>query len=248
MKLLELWSPDFRPKSSCDTGIETLFALGAGEVAAGTAAAGLTAAEVGTAAATGFATGAGSALAGAAPAVAASSGILGTGLSLGELGTVASVAGTGLQVLAQGNQAAYEESVAKRNAEALRIKAGEETAAAQRRQIMEQRRAGLLTSRARALAADSGTLATSPTEVENEARIAGQGEYNALSSLYEGLAAARADNAQADIDLFRAGRIRAAAPLAQGATLLSGLTNFADRKARMKLFTSSGDRGFFGGF
>lgn len=241
MRFLDLSPREYEPPSLCHTGIETLFAVGAGAAeaaAAGTAAA-VTAAEVGTTAAV---LGSWSPLAAAAPA-AASFALP----SLSTLGTVASVAGTGLQVLAQGDQAAYEEAVAKNNAASLRIKAGEEAAAAQRRQITAERQTGLLTSRARALAADSGTLATSPTEIENEAKIAQYGEYNALSSLYEGLAASRADNFQADIELFKAKRVASAAPIAQGATLLSGLSSFATRKAVLKEFARDPDRagGFF---
>lgn len=238
MKFLDLTPRDYEPPGLCHTGIEELFAvgaLGAGEAAAGGAAAtgaaaGLTAAD--------FSLGLGETL-------AATSSLP----SLSTLGTVASVGGSLLQAKGQADQAAYEQEVAKNQALALRQKANEDAAAGQRRQIAAERQAGLVTSRARALAADSGTDASSPTEVNIEQKIAGQGQYNALSSLYEGLAASRADTYQADIDLFKAKRIGASVPLAVGGTLLSGLSSFADRKSRLKYFTSSGgDNSFFGGF
>lgn len=235
-------SLEYEPPSLCrfDFGIGEalgLAALGGGEAAAGTAAA-ATAAEVGAGlTAADFSLALGEPL-----AATAASGLP----SLSSLGTVASVAGTGLQAIGQSKQAAYEEAVAKNQAAALQQKANEDTAAAQRQQIMAERRAGLLTSRARAVAADSGTDATSPTEITNEGRIAQRGEYDALSSLYEGLSASRADQYQADIALFKARRTAAAAPLAIGSTLLSGLTSFADRKARLRYFTSSGGDNFFG--
>lgn len=235
MRSLDLGPREYEPPSLCHTGIETLFALGAGEVAAAGAAA-ATAAEIGTGAAV---LGSWSPLAAAAPAA---SGIFGTGIGLSEIGTVAGLAGSGLQAIGQMQQADYEAEVAKNQAEALRIRAGEETAAAQRRQIAEERKAGLISSRARALAASSGTDATSPTQVDLESDIAGQGQYNALSSLYEGLAESRASNYQADIELFKSRRIRSAVPLAVGGTLLSGLSSFASRRAR----SSSGYDRLFG--
>jgi len=227
---------DYEPPSLCHDIISATLAAVEAELGGAAAATGL--AEAGTAATV---LGSWSPIAEAGAAAASSS-----FPSLSTLGTVASVAGTGLQTLAQGKQAAYGEAVAKNQAAALRQKANDDTAAAQRQQITAERRAGLITSRARALAADSGTSATSPTEVTNEGRIAQQGDYNAMSSLYEGLAASRADNAQADIDLFKGQRIAAAAPLAMGSTLLSGLTQFADRRSRLKYFTSSGGDNFFG--
>lgn len=227
MKLLELMPGEYRPKSTCATGIEELFAIGA--AGAGEAAAAGTAAT---------------AAAAAAPAAAAGFSLP----SLSTIGTIAGLGGTILQAKGQMDQAAYEQAVAKTQAQALRDKSNEDAAAAERQQIAIERRTGLITSRARALAADSGTDVNSPTEITNEGRIAQQGDYNALSSLYEGLAQSRADNYQANIDLFKGQRVAAAAPLAVGGTILSGLTTFADRRARLKYFTSSGGDNFFGGF
>jgi hypothetical protein len=147
------------------------------------------------------------------------------------------------------DQAAYEQAVAKTQAQALQQKSNEDAAAAERQQIMQNRRTGLLTSRARALAAASGTDATSPTEVTNEGNIAQQGEYNAQSALYQGLSASRADQYQAQIDLFKANRIGAATLPAVGGTILSGISSFADKRARLKYFTSDGGdtaNSFFG--
>ncbi len=225
---------EYEPPSSCHDIISSTLAaigLGAGEAAAGAgAAAGLTM-ETATAAEISAALG---------ESVAATSSLP----SLSTIGTVASVAGTGLQAMAQSQQSKYEQEVAKQQAAALKIKAGEEAAAAQRQQATELRKAGLITSRARALAASSGTDATSPTELTNESLIGQQGDYNALSALYSGLSASRADTYQADIDLFKAQRLKAAAPLAMGGTILSGISSFADKRAIRKLYGGGG--GFFG--
>lgn len=152
--------------------------------------------------------------------------------SLSTIGTAASIAGTGLSAISGIQNADYQSAVARADAAAKQQKANEETAAAQRQQITSERQTDLVLSRARALAADSGTDATSPDILTTEGRIAQQGKYNALSSLYEGQARARTDSFQADIDLFKASRIGAAAPLTATGTILSGIGSFADRKLR----------------
>jgi hypothetical protein len=156
------------------------------------------------------------------------------GLGLGEIGTVASVAGTGISALSGMSQAQYQQLVAKREAEALKQKANENAAAAQRVQITRERQTALALSRGQALAAASGGGATDPTVLNIQSDIAGQGEYNALTALYEGQSRARSDQYQADIDLFRAKRIQAGAPLAATGTILGGVANFADRVARRR--------------
>lgn len=71
------------------------------------------------------------------------------------------------------------------------------------RDAMEQRRqARLLNSRALAVAAASGGGADDPTVVNQMAAIDGEGEYRALSSLYEGETQGR--NYEADADAIRA--------------------------------------------
>lgn len=170
---------------------------------------------------------------------AASTGILGTGIGLGELGTAASVGGTLLQAKGQMDQADYEKAVARSNAEALRQQGNTDAALAERAQITQNRRTDLALSRTRALAASSGTDATSPDVLNTEGQIAQQGQYNALSALYEGQAKQRSDNYQADIDLFKANRISAGAPLAAGGTLLSGISSFADRRLRRNYLLDS---------
>lgn len=152
--------------------------------------------------------------------------------SLATVGTAASVVGTGLQAKAAADDSAYKSDLAKTEAEALRQKSNEDLAIAQRQQITQQRRTDLALSRSRALAAGSGTDATSPDIVNTEGQIVQQGEYNALSALYEGQARSRSDLYQADIDLFRSKAIDRAAPLTIGGTILAGVSNFADRRLR----------------
>lgn len=212
---------EYEPPGLCHFGPE-LFALGA--LGAGASAAAVPAVAATTAAV-------------AAPAAAAS-GILGTGIGLAELGTIASIGGTLLSANAQSEQAAYQEAVARSEAAALKQRANEEAAAAQRTAITREKQAELLQSRARAVSAASGTLATDPTQVDIEEEIAQQGRYNALSALYEGLSAARTSNYQAEIDLFKARRIKSAAPMATFGTLLSGVSSLANSRSRSRFFGS----------
>lgn len=152
--------------------------------------------------------------------------------TLETIGTVAAVAGTGLSVKAGLDNAEYQSAVGRATAAAEQQKANEDAAAGQRTAIAADRQTRLLQSRAQSLAADSGTDATSPDILTTEGRIAEQGRYNALSALYEGQSRARSENFQADIDLFKAKRISAGAPLAAVGTALAGVGTFVDRRLR----------------
>jgi hypothetical protein len=99
-------------------------------------------------------------------------------------------------------------------------------------------------SRLRALAADSGTDATSGDILATSGRIAQQGEYNAQSALYEGLARQRSDTFQSDINLFKANQIASAGPLNAAGTILSGIGSFADRRLTRRLYAAGGDANF----
>lgn len=156
-------------------------------------------------------------------------------VTLAVAGTVASIGGTLISAKSGMDNAAYQSSMARAEAAALKQKANEEAAAAQRVAGTRERQTELVLSRARALAADSGTDATSPDILSNEGQISSQGDYNALSALYEGQSRARTSNNQAEIDLFRSKRIDAAAPLAAGGTLLSGLSGLAKDRSRSYL-------------
>jgi hypothetical protein len=240
---------EYEPPSLCHTGLEFLAAaplLGAGAATAGEVALASTLlAAPATAGAAISSTVLPAAALAAAPAVwtpaaaaAAGAGLTGAGvatgagLGLGTLGEIASIAGTGIQAIGQMNQAKAAEEAAKVEAQALKQRANEEAASAQRVAATREQQARLVQSRARALGASSGTLATDVGQEDIEGDIATQGRYNALSALYEGMAAARSSNYQADIELFKGRRARAAMPMAVGGTLLSGLSSFASKRTR----------------
>lgn len=230
---------EYEPPGLCHTGLEALFAAiglgGAGAAGAGTATAFSALAGAGETAllsSAGLETGlaAGLPAVGAAASAAPWAAATGGGLSLSTLGQAAGVGGTLLQAKAGMDNADYQAAVARAEAAALKQKANEDAAAAERVQITRNRQTDLALSRARAVGAASGTQATSPDIVNTEGQIAQQGGYNALSALYEGRARARSDEYQANIDLFKAQRIDAGAFPTFAGTLLSGLGSFADRK------------------
>lgn len=74
----------------------------------------------------------------------------------------------------------------RKQADQLEVKAGQERAASQRRAIEQKRQADLLSSRAIAVAAASGASVDDPTVLNILADIEGEGEYRALTALYEG--------------------------------------------------------------
>lgn len=117
--------------------------------------------------------------------------------TLALVGTIASVGGSIVSGLGQMQAGRAANASAKFQAAQLEQRAGQERAAAQRQAIEERRRAALAISRGRAVAAASGGGATDPTVLNVAGGVAAQGEYNALSALFEGEERARGANLQA---------------------------------------------------
>lgn len=170
----------------------------------------------------------------AAPAAAGA----GIGSTLSTIGTIAGLAGSGLQAVGTMNQAKYGSEVAQVQNQELNQKANQDAASAERQQITAERQTELALSRTQALAAASGGGATDPTVLNVEGQIARQGTYNALSALYNGTAAAAADRYQGKIDLFQAGQQAAAAPFAALGQVLSGISSLANNRAMMKYYAN----------
>lgn len=121
----------------------------------------------------------------------------------------------------QGQDQAFQ---AQQQAAALRNQANADEAAAQRTAQNTRRQTDYVMSRARAIAASSGAGASDPTVVNVEGEIAGQGEYNALTSLYEGSTAGGNARSQATA-VYNEGQAAKSAGYLRGATtLLSGGT------------------------
>lgn len=146
--------------------------------------------------------------------------------------TVIGVAGSIQQGQAQQQQAQAQ-------ALALRNQANADAAAGQRQAIEARRQTSYLVSRGQALAAASGAGATDPTVTNLLGRLSGEGEYHALTSLYEG--GTRAGNAisgaQADVNAgnaaarsgFLSGISKGLSGAANVNTLLTGSTSIASK-------------------
>ncbi len=122
--------------------------------------------------------------------------------------------------------------------------AGQQAFAGSQREAWQNRRQGdLVLSRAKAVAAASGAGAgaADPTAVKLESDIAAQGEYDAMTSLFNGLQAERTGEIKASLDRYEgrqakiAGQISAASDLIGAAgkpwanTLLSGGSSLFSR-------------------
>lgn len=107
--------------------------------------------------------------------------------------------------------------------------ANESRAASQRASIEERRKARLAQSRLRALSAASGAGATDPTVVGLSQDIAGQGEYNALTRLYEGESRARGYETAGDIALYEGKAKQSAAGMSAISSIAEGGMSLYDR-------------------
>lgn len=113
-------------------------------------------------------------------------------------------------------------------ADQLEIQAGTERASSQRRAMEERRQARLVSSRALAVAAASGG-ASDPTVVNMMADIEGEGEYRALSALYEGNEEAIGLENQARARRKEAKNVKKASYLKAGSTILQAGSSLASR-------------------
>lgn len=113
------------------------------------------------------------------------------------LALAASVGGSVLSGLGQIQAGRAANANAKFQAAQLEQQAGQERASAQREAIAQRRQATIAQSNAQAAAASSGGGATDPTVLNITGNLAKEGEYNALSALFEGEERARGLGLQA---------------------------------------------------
>lgn len=150
---------------------------------------------------------------------------VGTIVSANSAATASKAEGASARNAAEFQQAQYNQ------------RAGQELASSQRQAIEERRKADLAISRARAIAAGSGGSATDPTVMKIYNDLASEGEYNALSALYEGDEAAtglRMQGAAARYEgesAYQAGQYKSSAYRRAGylqgvGTALSGVSDF----------------------
>ena len=114
---------------------------------------------------------------------------------------------------------------AKFQAGQLEQQAGQERASSQRVAIEERRRAAIAGSNATAAAASSGGGATDPTVLNITGAIAKQGEYNALSALFEGEERARSQELQATSTRMQGKQAKKAGYISGASTIIGGAGN-----------------------
>lgn len=134
-----------------------------------------------------------------------------------------------MSVLGQAQAGSQAKRAADSEAQQMRYMAGQARASSQRAAREEKRQARLLESRAQAVAAASGGGATDPTVVKTIADIATEGEYRALSALWEGNERAIGLEKQAKATQAE-GRVRRnLGLLGAGSTLLTGGVDWFDK-------------------
>lgn len=109
----------------------------------------------------------------------------------------------------------------RREADQLDAQAGLDRASSQRQAMDERRSARLLQSTGLARAAASGGGADDPTVVNLLAGIEGEGEYRALTAMYEGEEEARGKEAQAAANRRGAKATKKAGLIGAAGTILS---------------------------
>lgn len=122
-----------------------------------------------------------------------------------------------------------EAKALKKEAQQLEIQAGTERAISQRSAMEERRQARLVASRGLAVAAASGGGADDPTVVNMLANIEGEGEYRALTALYNGEEEARGLEGQAKARRKEAKNVKTASYFKAASTILSAGSSMHDR-------------------
>lgn len=135
--------------------------------------------------------------------------------------TALSVGGTIIGANAEAKQLRGE-------AEQLDSMAGQDRASSQRRAVEARRQSRLLQSRALAVAASQGG-ASDPTVVNILANLEGEGEYRALTALYEGEEEARSKEAQAKARRKEAKNVKKGALISAGAQILQAGSTMYDK-------------------
>lgn len=123
-------------------------------------------------------------------------------------------------------QAGKEKQAAANYQADIADQAAGQTRAAATQQAMERQHQGVLAvSRAKAVAAASGGDADGTTVVEQEAKLAARGKYNAMSALYSGNQAAAGEENQANAYRFGGDQAASASYVDAGTTILGGATS-----------------------
>lgn len=122
-----------------------------------------------------------------------------------------------------------EAKALRKEAAQLEANAGTERAMSQRSAMEERRQARIIASRGVAVAAASGGGVDDPTVLNILANIEGEGEYRALTQLYNGEEEARGLEGQAKARRKEAKNVKTASYFKAMSTILSSGSGMADR-------------------
>ena len=153
-----------------------------------------------------------------------------------EVAVAAAVASTVLSSVGAVQQGNAQKKAANYQAAQREQQAGQDRATSQRQAIGQRKQANLVASRTRANAAASGGGAFDPNVVDILGDIEGQGEYNALSALFNGEERARGMEMQASAARYQGRQAQTAGYTKAASTLLDG----ASQAAMMKYSPSGG--------
>lgn len=142
---------------------------------------------------------------------------------LENIGLIASVGGSVLSGLGQMQAGKAANANAKFQAAQMEQQAGQERASSQREAIAQRRQANIMRSNAQAAAAASGGGATDPTVLNITGNLAKEGEYNALSALFEGEERARGLNLQATTTRMEGKQAKKQGMIGGAATIIGGV-------------------------
>lgn len=140
---------------------------------------------------------------------------------MAQLAVAAMVAGTVLSAVGQVQQGNAANKADQYEANQMDVNAGQQRAIAQRSAIQDRHQADLANSKLQARAAASGGGASDPTTVGLSEDIDAQGEYNALTSLYNGEEKARGMEGGADMKRFEGKQAKKAATIGAISSVLT---------------------------
>lgn len=160
--------------------------------------------------------------------------------------TVIAIGGSVLSGLGQIQAGKAANNSAKFQAAQLEQQAGQEKATSQRVAIEERRRSDIAISDATAAAAASGGGATDPTVLNIQGGLAEQGEYNALSALFQGDDRAAGLKLQAASARSQGKQAKRAGLIGGASTILSGIGGSLSSKYAPTGSTTVGTAGIGG--
>lgn len=143
--------------------------------------------------------------------------------------TVATVGGTAISAIGADNQGKAAKTEADYEANQLNQNADNQMASAEQREVAQNLQTKYVLSTAQARAAAGGAAATDPTVTTNMMTIAGQGQFRALTDLYQGQAAAQADTTKATADIFGGQQGQASGQTKMYSTILGGASSLYDK-------------------